>query len=186
MLGLFLVYTPDSLIIFNPFRIMNRGATKPIVLDAYITTKPPKFNPSESNDPKNKNDIITIDKLKTLLNALSIDNTENITNKIRILIDVLWDTDIGNENCPFDKNQEVKELFGGLNIKELTSVYPIVSTSIIWIAYLFETDKHINKLSDAELGKRIKYILVNVGDGIIYRDSNLNKPEDIIFGDIQF
>jgi hypothetical protein len=160
LLGLILVYTPDSLIIFNPYLYLSGMNTnksidcnKPIVIDAYLKT----------NNGK----------------------TERILNKIRALINAKWDIDIGNDNCSFD-DSEIKELFGGLNIREIVKIYPLLSTSIIWIAYLFETDKILHSLSDDELGKKIKFLLINFSDNILYRNSNLENPEKIIVGDIPF
>ena len=105
LLGLILVYTPDSLIIFNPYLYLSGMNTnksidcnKPIVIDAYLKT----------NNGK----------------------TERILNKIRALINAKWDIDIGNDNCSFD-DSEIKELFGGLNIREIVKIYPLLSTSII-------------------------------------------------------
>ena len=160
LLGLILVYTPDSLIIFNPYLYLSGMNTnksidcnKPIVIDAYLKT----------NNGK----------------------TERILNKIRALINAKWDIDIGNDNCSFD-DSEIKELFGGLNIREIVKIYPLLSTSIIWIAYLFETDKILHSLSDDELGKKIKFLLINFSDNILYRNSKMENPEEIIVGDIPF
>ena len=161
LLGLMLVYTPDSLIIFNPYLYLSGinntnksiDCNKPIVIDAYLKT----------NNGK----------------------TECILNKIRALINAKWDIDIGNDNCSFD-DSAVKELFGGLNIREIIKIYPLLSTSIIWIAYLFETDKILHSLSDDELGKKIKFLLINFSDNILYRNSKMENPEEIIVGDIPF
>ena len=161
LLGLILVYTPDSLIIFNPYLYLSGmnntnksiDCNKPIIIDAYLKT--------------------------------NNDKTECILNKIRALINAKWDIDIGNDNCSFD-DSAVKELFGGLNIREIVKIYPLLSTSIIWITYLFETDKILHSLSDDELGKKIKFLLINFSDNILYRNSNLENPEKIIVGDIPF
>lgn len=161
LLGLILVYTPDSLIIFNPYLYLSGmnntnksiDCNKPIVIDAYLKT----------NNGK----------------------TECILNKIRALINAKWDIDIGNDNCSFN-DSEIKELFGGLNIREIVKIYPLLSTSIIWIAYLFETDKILHSLSDDELGKKIKFLLINFSDNILYRNSKMENPEEIIVGDIPF
>jgi hypothetical protein len=159
-LGLVLVYTPDSLIIFNPFNIKNHNKTdeqpienRPIILDARIKTK----------------DV----------------NYENITNKLRAVINSKWDVDIGNDNCPFDETED-KELFGGVSLGDIISVYPTLSTAVVWVTYLFETDKKLNDISDAELGKKIKHMLINFGDKSICRTSSLQKPEKIIVGEIPF
>ena len=181
VLGLILVYTPDSLIIFNPFSIMNTSSNsinKPIILDAYIKTKSETKLASKAETETKPDYNVTHEN--------TIDKTEHITNKIRALINSKWDIDVGNDNCPFDENNKFKELFGGLNIREIVKIYPIISTSIVWIAYLFETDKKLNNLSDDELGKKIKYMLINFGDNILYRNSKLQNPEDIIVGDIPF
>ena len=161
LLGLILVYTPDSLIIFNPYLYLSGmnntnksiDCNKPIIIDAYLKT----------NNGK----------------------SECIINKIRALINAKWDIDIGNDNCSFD-DSAVKELFGGLNVREIVKIYPLLSTSIIWITYLFETDKILHSLSDDELGKKIKFLLINFSDNILYRNSNLENPEKIIVGDIPF
>ena len=166
LLGLMLVYTPDSLIIFNPYLYLSGmnntnksiDCNKPIIIDAYLKT----------NNGKNNNE-----KPKCIL------------NKIRALINAKWDIDIGNDNCSFD-DSEIKELFGGLNIREIVKIYPLLSTSIIWIVYLFETDKILHSLSDDELGKKIKFLLINFSDNILYRNSKMENPEEIIVGDIPF
>ena len=171
LLGLILVYTPDSLIIFNPYLYLSGmnntnksiDCNKPIIIDAYLKTNNGKTNNGKNNNVK----------------------TECIINKIRALINAKWDIDIGNDNCSFD-NSEIKELFGGLNIREIVKIYPLLSTSIIWIAYLFETDKILHSLSDDELGKKIKFLLINFSDNILYRNSKMENPEEIIVGDIPF
>jgi len=159
-IGLCLVHTPDSLIIFNPFNIKNQDQTdnqpiknKPTIVDARMKTKDSSH--------------------------------ENITNKLRAVINSKWDVDIGNDNCPFD-DTENKELFGGVNLGDIVSVYPTLSTAVVWVTYLFETDKKLNDMSDGELGKKIKHMLINFGDKSIYRTSSLQKPEKIIFGEIPF
>lgn len=100
------------------------------------------------------------------------DKTSDITNKLNILLNWKWDDDIGD--------------IGGIKIKELISKYPSVSSSIIWISYLFEIDKKLETMSDEEVGKSIKYMLINISDKVMYRDANLKTPEDILFGEIPF
>jgi hypothetical protein len=176
LLGLILVYTPDSLIIFNPYLYLSGmnntnksiDCNKPIIIDAYLKNNNDKNNNDKTNTGKNNNG-----------------KPECIINKIRALINAKWDIDIGNDNCSFD-DSAVKELFGGLNVREIVKIYPLLSTSIIWITYLFETDKILHSLSDDELGKKIKFLLINFSDNILYRNSNLENPEKIIVGDIPF
>lgn len=163
-LGLCLVHTPDSLIIFNPFNIKNRNQT-----DTQTDNQPIKNKPT-----------IVDARMKT-----KDSNHENITNKLRAVINSKWDVDIGNDNCPFD-DTEYKELFGGVNLGDIVSVYPTLSTAVVWVTYLFETDKKLNDMSDAELGKKIKHMLINFDEKSIYRTSSLQKSEKIIVGEIPF
>lgn len=167
-LGLCLVHTPDSLIIFNPFNIKNRNQTDP------------KTDNQTDNQPIENKPTIVDARMKT-----KDSNHENITNKLRAVINSKWDVDIGNDNCPFD-DTEYKELFGGVNLGDIVSVYPTLSTAVVWVTYLFETDKKLNDMSDAELGKKIKHMLINFDDKSIYRTSSLQKSEKIIVGEIPF
>lgn len=96
---------------------------------------------------------------------------ESITNKIKMLVDLNWDDTI---EC------------GGVNTKKLMDKYPSISTSILWIAYLFEMDEKIENMSDGEIGKSIKHMLINISDKAIYRESSLEEREDILFGEIPF
>ena len=102
----------------------------------------------------------------------------NITNKIKAIVDMKWDSDINNDGT--------QKIFGGLNIKDITNIYPSMSTGIIWISYLFEIEKKIADMNDEELGKNIKQILVDFGDKSLYRSSDLKKKEETIFGEIPF
>lgn len=156
-LGFCLVHTPDSLIIFNPFNIKK-------------TTAGP---------PPNKPTIIDA-RMKT-----KESKHENITNKLRAIINSTWDCDVGNDNCPFDGSENT-ELFGGVCLGDIISIYPTLSTAVVWITYLFETDKKLNTMSDEDLGRKIKYMLINFSDKTIYRTSELQKSEKIICGDIPF
>jgi hypothetical protein len=98
--------------------------------------------------------------------------TEPITNKLSMLINNKWDKEIC-EN-------------GGLNLKEILCSYPSLSTSVIWISYLFDLDKIVKDLDEEEIGKRIKYMLINISDKAIYRAPNLEESEDILFGEVPF
>ena len=105
---------------------------------------------------------------------------DNITNKIKAIIDMKWDSDINNEG---DITQKI---FGGLNMKDITDIYPCVSTSIIWISYLFEIDKKLAEMNDEELGKNIKQLLVDFGDQSLYRSSDLKEKEKAMCGEVPF
>jgi hypothetical protein len=142
-LGFCLIHTPDSLIIFNPYFMLHN-------------IKAPS-KPSENPRP-----II----LGAQMKAGRVH--EIITNKLRNIINIKWDEDIGNDNCPFD-NSEYNELFGGLNLKEIVDIYPTLSTAMVWIVYLFETNKKLSSISDEELGRKIKYMLINFSDKSICR-----------------
>jgi hypothetical protein len=166
VLGFCLVHTPDSLIIFNPFNIKYTN----------FSGKNTKENAAETI---NKPTVVDA-RMKT-----KDELHENITNKLRAVISSNWDTDVGNDNCPFDDSDN-KDLFGGVNVGDIVSVYPTLSTAIVWITYLFETDKKLNALSDEELGKKIKYMLINFGDKSIHRTSDLQKVEKIVSGEIPF
>ena len=41
-------------------------------------------------------------------------------------------------------------------------------------------------MDDKELGQNIKHILVSLSDKAIYRDADLTKQENMIFGEIPF
>lgn len=97
---------------------------------------------------------------------------EEITNKLKMLVNAKWDS-------------EIPEL-GGVNVKDLVSNYPALSTSVIWISYLFEMDKKLKNMSDEEIGKSIRCMLINVSDKVIYREPSLETEEDILFGEIPF
>ena len=165
-LGFCLTHTPDSLIIFNPYFMLCN------IKEA--------ARPSENPRPVIIGAQMKID-----------DKYENITNKLKSIINAKWDEDIGNDNCPFD-DSEYNELFGGLNLRELVDIYPSLSTAIVWIAYLFETNKKLSAISDEELGKKIKYMLINFSEKSICRGTAEksepceNNPEKIIAGNISF
>lgn len=97
---------------------------------------------------------------------------ETITNKLKMLVKSQWDSDIPES--------------GGVNVKNLVSKYPALSTSVIWIAYLLEVDKKIQEMSDEEIGKSIKCMLINISDKSIYRDSSVEIKEELLFGEIPF
>lgn len=105
---------------------------------------------------------------------------DDITNKIKAIVDMKWDSDINNEGG------ETQKIFGGLNIKDITDIYPSISTSVVWISYLFEIDKKLADMGDEELGKSIKQMLVDFGDKSLYRKSDLQDKEKAMFGEIPF
>lgn len=139
-LGMVLMYTPDSCIIYHPNVVKaitkkEPGVIKPDILDARM-------------------------------------GTEVITNKLNMLINTQWDNEI--------------DIFGGVNTKDLVSKFPALSTSFIWIAYLFELDKKLQIMSNEDIGKTVKYMLINMSDKTIYRESTLDTDEKILFGEIPF
>jgi hypothetical protein len=158
-ISLFLTYIPDSLVIFNPFNHVPDKTIHGVI---------------------NKPTILDV-RIKT-----QYGNHEDITNKMRSVIESNWDTDVGNDNCPFDDTDD-NELFGGVNVQDIVKVYPILSTAVVWIAYLFESDKKLINMSDEDIGKKIKYMLINFIEKSISRSSDLIKNTDIIvIGDIPF
>ena len=97
---------------------------------------------------------------------------EIITNKLNMLIKTHWDTEIND--------------LGGVNVKDLVSKFPALSTSVIWIAYLFDLDKKLQSMSNEDIGNTVRYMLINLSDKTIYRDSTLDTDEEILFGEIPF
>jgi len=105
-------------------------------------------------------------------------DTEDITNKIKAIIGMKWDNDINNDGDG--------KVSGGLNLREILEVYPSLETSVIWITYIFEIEKKISEMSDEELGKNIKHLLIDFGDKSMYRTSDLKEKEPAIFGEVAF
>jgi hypothetical protein len=89
-----------------------------------------------------------------------------ITNKIKNIVQTLDD-----------------EFITGVKVRDVLS---FVKSPMIWISYLFEFDKKLSEMTDDEIGKAIKTILVDFGDKAIYRDSDLDIKENILFGEIPF
>jgi hypothetical protein len=108
--------------------------------------------------------------------------SETITNKLQLLINLCWDDSIG-EN-------------GGVNANDLIHKYKALSSSVIWISYLFNIEKKLKDTSDEEIGKQIRYILVNCTDKVMHTfkdnrdeskiDDDIPYSEDLLFGDIPF
>ena len=137
--------------------------------DSFLIYKPLNI----SSKPKNVGEV----KPKIIEARTDV---ENITNKIKAIVDMKWDSDINNEG---DDSQKI---FGGLNIKDVLSIYPSLSTSVVWISYLFEIDKKLAEMNDEELGKNIKHLLVNFGDQSLYRTSDLHEKESAMCGEVPF
>jgi hypothetical protein len=110
-------------------------------------------------------------KIPEILEAKINDNTD-ISNKLNMLLNCKWDEDVGDS--------------GGIRVKDIVEKYKFISTSIVWISYLFEIDKKLESMSDVDIGKSIKYMLVNINEKVLYRDGDLKTPEDILFGEIPF
>jgi hypothetical protein len=89
-----------------------------------------------------------------------------ITNKIKNVVQSLDD-----------------EFMAGIKVSNVLS---FVKSPMIWISYLFEFDKKLSEMTDDEIGKAIKTILVDFGDKAIYRDSDLDIKEHMLFGEIPF
>ena len=94
-----------------------------------------------------------------------------MTNKIQYLISQIWDIDIGN-NCQFDDNDN-NQIFGGINLKELMHLYPILNDDILYISYIYNTTD-------------INIIHIDFYKKYIYRMNNFIKPEPIKYNDIIF
>ena len=98
-----------------------------------------------------------------------------ITNKLKNLIHRKWDKEVGE-----DANGNN---IGGLNVRDILT---FVKSPMIWVSYLFEFDKKLSDMSDDEIGKAIKTMLIDFGDKALYRESNLAQKEPILFGEIPF
>jgi hypothetical protein len=110
-------------------------------------------------------------KIPEILEA-KINENKDISNKLNMLLNWKWDDDVGDS--------------GGIRVKDIVEKYKSISTSIVWISYLFEIDKKLENMSDADIGKSIKYMLVNINEKVLYRDADLKTPEDMVFGEIPF
>jgi hypothetical protein len=98
-----------------------------------------------------------------------------ITNKLKNVLQRKWDNEIGEDSDG--------KYIGGIKVEDILS---FVKSPIIWISYLFEFDKKLEDMSDAEIGNAIKTLLVDFGDKVIYRNSDLEQKEPILFGEIPF
>lgn len=158
ILGVILVYTPDSIIIYKPPTV---GFSK-------------KGKHEETPKP-------------TIIEARH--GADIITNKMKAVVNLKWDSDIYNDNVDnVDNvdNDESEKIFGGLNVKDVITVFPKLTTAVVWISYLFEIDKKISEMNDEDLGKNIKYMLINFTDRAIYRSPDLHKSERAKCGEIPF
>jgi hypothetical protein len=102
---------------------------------------------------------------------------KNITNKIATILSLKWDSDISNENG---------ELLGGLNMCDILDIYPAASNAVIWLAYLLEVDNKISTMSDEDLGKKIKIMLIDFKKRTLYRTSDLSEQLKANCGEIPF
>lgn len=96
---------------------------------------------------------------------------EVITNKIKLLVKLCWDKEISD--------------IGGVNVKDLLKYLPSLSKSTVWISYVYDIEKKIQTMTDEEIGKTIKHMLIDITDNTIYRNSD-KAEEEIIFGQIPF
>jgi hypothetical protein len=112
--------------------------------------------------------LLNKDKPKILYASLG--NT-TITNKLKLLINTNWDTDVPDN--------------GGVNVRDLVSKYPSLAYAVIWVSYIFEIDKKINTMTNEELGKSIKHMYITISGKTINRGEFLDD-EEIIFGEITF
>jgi len=112
--------------------------------------------------------------IPNIIESKLINGNNNIiimTNKIQYLISQIWDIDIGN-NCQFDDNDN-NQIFGGINLKELMQLYPILNDDILYISYSYNTTD-------------INIIHIDFYKKYIYRMNNFIKPEPIKYNDIIF
>jgi len=180
-IGIFLKLTPDSCIIFSGLNMFDSKTDKTAENTTDTKNKNTNKNTTKDTTKDTINKPIILDaRMKTDKNSYEI-----ITNKMRSIINNKWDIDVGNDNSPFD-NAAHNDLFGGINMCDIINLYPTLSSSIVWISYLFETEKKMNNMTDAELGKKIKHMLINFTDKTINRTSDLKTPEKIIVGEIRF
>jgi hypothetical protein len=113
-------------------------------------------------------------KKKSKINIIqAIADNIPITNKLKNLVQRTWDDEIGED--------ENGDYIGGIKVDDILS---FVKSPIVWISYLFEFDKKLSDMSDAEIGNAIKTILVDFGDKSIYRNSDLSQKEPLLFGEI--
>lgn len=104
------------------------------------------------------------------------------TNKLKAIIDIMWDDEIGEASLGSDK------LTGGLRTKDIAKIYPAVSKMYLVAKYVFE--KNADKIPDDELSAHVKFIFVDFAKNLIYRnDENPmtnNKSEKMTFGEVVF
>jgi hypothetical protein len=177
VMGFILEYIPDSVIIYKPINSLSRDNLKKHIEDDSITKDTPKrCFPEQHFSEEPHHDIPVKDPRPTIVEARNGD--EDMTNKLKAIINMKWDSDINNDG--------EKTIFGGLNISDMIDVFPKLSTAVIWISYLFEVDKKLSDMNDDELGKNIKYMLISFSDKAIYRTPNLEKKEKAMFGEVPF
>jgi hypothetical protein len=140
---------------FNPKKLIMKSETtvKPKILDAYVASN---AEPGAIKVP--------------------------FTNKLKMIIDLKWDGDIGDAPLGSDA------LLGGLNVSDVAKVYPNATKVFLVAKYLFE--KNMDKIPDDELASHIKFILVDFAKKVIFRDEvsseTIVKPEKMVFGEMLF
>lgn len=152
-LNCIVTYTPDSFIIFKTKT--NKDKNTPIIVDAKKCKK------------KHGDEI---QKIHT--NKKTIQDLEDVTNKISAIFDWVWDKTIEDN--------------GGVHIKDVISKYSTLSSSYLWISYIFDIDKAIENLDNSEIKQKINHMLIDFSDRVIYRNNDIKNPEDIIFGEVPF
>jgi len=162
-LSCIITYTPDSCIIFKTKAIKNKDT--PIIIEAKKYKKKPGVK-SQDTTNNDATDITTAN-----INTTSQD-MEDITNKISTLFNWIWDKTIEDN--------------GGVHIKDIISKYKALSSSYLWIVYMFNIDETIENLDNAEIKQKINHMLIDFSDRVIYRNNDMKTPEDIIFGEVPF
>jgi hypothetical protein len=164
-LSFILRHTPDAFIIHKSGGTLTTSLVE--VIDE--TTEQPLG--VDGNEPKrvSKKMLTRVNIIQAMADCIPI------TNKIKNVIHSNWDNEIGADS---DGKHP-----GGINVRDILS---FVKSPVVWISYLFEVDKKLSDMSDAEIGKAIKTVLIDFGDKALYRDSEMKKKEPMLFGEIPF
>jgi hypothetical protein len=164
-LSFVLRHTPDAFIIHN-------SSSTPTATIVDVIDETPK-QPLEIGENVQSRISKKIPKRVNIIQAMA--DSIPITNKIKNVIQRNWDNKIGEDSDG--------EHPGGIKVSDILS---FVKSPVVWISYLFEVDKKLSDMSDAEIGKAIKTILIDFSDKALYRDPEMKKKEPLLFGKIPF
>jgi hypothetical protein len=191
ILWFIVTYTPDSLIIYKiPF--LKCKTNEIDIIDAQLI---------KSNDDNKSGDKLN-QPIENISNETKKQKNTNVTNVIKLLINIYWDNDIKQNKFNKSDSDSIDEIDdGGIDLDKLFDIIPEFRDSVIFIKYARDLHKIFKEVVPTDVQKVIdigiqKVIIDSRNKGSspnnngkkydIYKNNDLKKNYKNIFNELSF